>query len=167
MPQTEANPAPICAHGPSLPAEPPLASVMIVATSLTGMTLKSILPILWWTASITFSVPWPAASGAKYLTIKLLARIAIGREYWYGRWAPEYSRPAAYNFKNRAVPPPDNRPTIDANTVHLMMRQKLWVVLINGFSSRVNAYFITTNSSWRFFDQSASSLPCMAGFSLP
>ena len=40
----EARPAPICAQGPSLPAEPPKARVMTVATSLTGTTMGLILP---------------------------------------------------------------------------------------------------------------------------
>ena len=57
--------APICAHGPSLPTEPPKASVSTVASSLTGATSQSILPERSWIAAITASVPWPLAVGAK------------------------------------------------------------------------------------------------------
>ena len=39
--------APICAQGPSFPTEPPNASVVTVASSLTGATCHSILPDLW------------------------------------------------------------------------------------------------------------------------
>jgi len=62
------SPAPICAQGPSFPADPPEARVRIVATSLTGTTPRGIRPSRRWIASMTFSVPCPAASGAKNAT---------------------------------------------------------------------------------------------------
>src|SRR3546814_1097914 len=39
-PMPDASVAPICEHGPSLPAEPPLAKVTIAATGLTSTVLK-------------------------------------------------------------------------------------------------------------------------------
>ena len=41
-----------------------------------------------WMASITFSVPWPSASGARYLTIAALRNRASGssRKVYGWRW---------------------------------------------------------------------------------
>ena len=75
---SDASPAPICAHGPSLPADPPQASVTIVATSFTGITAALILPDFVWIASMTFSVPCPSASGASHLMSTMLTTKATG-----------------------------------------------------------------------------------------
>nr|WP_237705972.1 hypothetical protein [Methanocella conradii] len=75
----EDSPAPIWAHGPSFPAEPPKAMVIMVAMAFTGTTMKFIFPDRRWTASITFSVPCPLASGARCLTINSLRKSAMGR----------------------------------------------------------------------------------------
>ena len=75
----EQTPAPICAQGPSLPAEPPPPSVTRVAMSFTGTTLGSTFPDFLWTASITFSVPCPSASGASFLTIRELCQKGDGQ----------------------------------------------------------------------------------------
>ena len=79
--------APICAHGPSLPTEPPKASVRTVARSLTGATRQSIFPDRVWIAAMTASVPCPLAEGAKVRTSQTQAGSASGRRK-YGRKAP-------------------------------------------------------------------------------
>ncbi|GBE03711.1 hypothetical protein BMS3Abin09_00629 [bacterium BMS3Abin09] len=63
----EESPAPIWAAGPSFPAEPPAAMVIMVVASFTGTVMAFILLLRWWIASMTFSVPCPLASGARYL----------------------------------------------------------------------------------------------------
>ena len=77
----EANVAPIWAAGPSLPAEPPAEMVTTVARSFTGATFGFILPLCLFTASMTFSVPWPSASGERYFTSRVLASRAKGRAH--------------------------------------------------------------------------------------
>ena len=77
--KNEASPAPICAHGPSFPALPPNARVMTVVTSFTGTTIAFILPERLCTASMTFSVPCPPASGARKSMTTVLTRSATGR----------------------------------------------------------------------------------------
>ena len=57
--------APIWDMGPSLPAEPPLARVMIEVTALIGATMGRIRPLRLWKASIRALVPGPPASRAK------------------------------------------------------------------------------------------------------
>ncbi len=60
-------------------AEPPHARVASVATSFTGTTAGLILPDALWTASITFSVPCPSASGASLPMSRTLTTNASGR----------------------------------------------------------------------------------------
>ena len=62
------SPAPIWAQGPSFPADPPQARVTTVATSFTGTTFREMRPPWRWIASMTFSVPCPAAPGARKRT---------------------------------------------------------------------------------------------------
>ncbi len=61
----EANPALICAVGPSRPPEPPEPIVIAEATIFTSEVLGWMLLGSWWTAAMAASVPCPAASGAK------------------------------------------------------------------------------------------------------
>ena len=67
-PSNEPNPAPICAIGPSCPADPPVPIVMIDATALIIGTRPRIAPPPRWNARIIASVPCPSASGARVKT---------------------------------------------------------------------------------------------------
>ncbi len=67
-PSSEPKPAPICAIGPSWPAEPPVPMVMIEATDLIHGTRARIFPPPRWNARIMASVPCPSASGARLKT---------------------------------------------------------------------------------------------------
>ena len=78
--KAEAIPAPICAHGPSLPAEPPPARVITVATSFTGTTANGIRPACSCKAAITRSVPLPSASGASQSTSAALINNVTGSQ---------------------------------------------------------------------------------------
>ena len=62
--KADPNPDPICAIGPSFPADPPVPIVRADAMILTNGTRFRICPPRWWNASIMASVPWPSASGA-------------------------------------------------------------------------------------------------------
>ncbi len=64
----EPNPAPICAIGPSCPAEPPVPIVITEATALISGTRVRICPAPRWKARIRASVPCPSASGASEKT---------------------------------------------------------------------------------------------------
>ena len=64
-PRYDPKPAPICAIGPSRPADPPVPSVIADAIVLIIGMRPRISPRLLWKASIAASVPWPSASGAK------------------------------------------------------------------------------------------------------
>ena len=114
------SPAPIWAHGPSLPADPPAARVMRVATSLTGTTAAGMtLPCLW-IASITFSVPWPCASGATRVVSRVLIQNASGRR----RKVKAYRSPCIVAHdrrrRNAVVARPTMTPVQDPSTIHLM-----------------------------------------------
>lgn len=112
------SPAPIWAHGPSFPAEPPQASVTIVASNLTGTTLALIRPDEVCIASITFSVPCPSASGASFLTSTTLIKNAIGRSRKYSRERPARSTLQPRILRKSAVDAPTTPPAAVARANH-------------------------------------------------
>jgi hypothetical protein len=115
----EASAAPICAHGPSLPTDPPTAIVSTVATSLIGATFGAIRPQRRWTASMTFSVPCPAASGASTCTSTAAASRPGGRsQRLYGRRLTA-SAVHVSDARKAAVEAPTSTPTPAARAVHL------------------------------------------------
>ena len=114
--------APICAHGPSLPTEPPNASVTTVARSLTGATSQSTLPERWWIAAMTASVPCPFADGANVRMSHTHRGNARGRRK-YGRKPPGNAWPtsreeAARDHRKARVPQPTQAPATAPSSAH-------------------------------------------------
>ena len=125
----EASPPPIWAQGPSLPADPPQAKVMTVVTSL----------ISWrCTASITFSVPCPSASGARDLVIYELNARARGSRKKYRECWPRRSALHLRHVKKKVVAIPTSTPTMLAIKNHLKM-------LIRSMDSSVMDFLIYPN----------------------
>ena len=115
--------APICAHGPSLPTEPPKARVRTVATSLTGATRQSIFPDRVWIAAMTASVPCPFAEGAKVRMSQTQAGSASGRRK-YGRKAPGKT-PSASRDDAPERPEEGPGPPADAQAGHRAQHRPL------------------------------------------
>jgi hypothetical protein len=114
----EASAAPICAHGPSFPTEPPTAMVNTVATSLTGATVVRIRPHRRWTASITFSVPCPVASGASHHTIAAAPAKPKGRSESRTGTLAAWALAQASAFRKALVDSLVTAPTAAASAVH-------------------------------------------------
>src|SRR5665647_3586976 len=72
--RNDANPALICAVGPSRPPDPPEPIVIADATIFTNDVLGRMPLGSLCTAAIAASVPWPAASGANRSTSRAEAR---------------------------------------------------------------------------------------------
>ena len=115
--------APICAHGPSLPTEPPKASVTTVARSLIGATSQSTLPDRWWIAAMTASVPCPFAEGAKVRMSHTHSGSASGSRKYGRHHAPGSVRSARCEAAPRdqrkaRVPQPTQAPATAPRSAH-------------------------------------------------
>ena len=115
--------APICAAGPSLPTDPPNASVTTVAASLTGATSQSTRPDRWCTAAMTASVPCPRASGENVRMSQTQSGSATGRNT-NGGTRPSVSaraQPAERSSADRKtrVPRPTQTPAAAPSSAHL------------------------------------------------
>ncbi len=63
---------PICTIGPSVPADPPVPTVVIEAKTFTMPMRAGITPPFWISAFMTCGTPWPFASLAKKYTSRLV-----------------------------------------------------------------------------------------------
>ena len=115
----EASEAPIWAAGPSLPTDPPTPIVTTVAASLIGATASAMRPARWCTASMTLSVPWPSASGARKRTRRCASTKPGGSQRSrQGARAPSAIARSRVRRKI-VVPRPARTPTATARSVHL------------------------------------------------
>ena len=133
--------APIWAQGPSLPTEPPKASVSTVASSFTGATFQSTLPDAWWTAAMTASVPWPRADGAKVRISQTQAGRARGRSQYGGRprvRSETRREEASSDHRKARVASPTHTPATPPSSAHLvvLMRRAVCSVYQRASSAR-------------------------------